>query len=197
MASSVAMSRSGPPGIFRRSFIRAYAAAIGLDPDTVCRKFEEQFPDPADTTRQAPAAAVRSSAAIPAIMSASDEGSHLGFRLTLEETTGLFRGGQLLTRGNRRLKAVAWDAGTLFAIALSAFIVLESLLDAARAGDIGGTAWGASSFWGTRQASLCLPRGQKTAGTASHLRLVKEAIGLSRSRSSRRCTRSTSCQQTS
>src|ERR1700716_699234 len=37
-----------PSGIFRRSFIRAYAGAIGLDPDTVAREFLEQFPDPLD-----------------------------------------------------------------------------------------------------------------------------------------------------
>ena len=37
-----------PSGIFRRSFIRAYAVAIGLDPDTVAREFLEQFPDPLD-----------------------------------------------------------------------------------------------------------------------------------------------------
>src|SRR5436853_7752541 len=37
-----------PAGIFRRSFIRAYAGAIGLDPDTVAREFLEQFPDPHD-----------------------------------------------------------------------------------------------------------------------------------------------------
>jgi len=36
-----------PAGIFRRSFVRAYAQAIGLDPDEVVREFLERFPDPA------------------------------------------------------------------------------------------------------------------------------------------------------
>jgi transcriptional regulator with XRE-family HTH domain len=36
-----------PSGIFRRSFMRAYAAAIGLDPETTVREFLEAFPDPA------------------------------------------------------------------------------------------------------------------------------------------------------
>ena len=36
-----------PSGIFRRAFIRAYAAGIGLDPDTIAREFHERFPDPA------------------------------------------------------------------------------------------------------------------------------------------------------
>jgi len=35
-----------PSGIFRRSFVRAYAEAIGLDPDSVVREFVEQYPDP-------------------------------------------------------------------------------------------------------------------------------------------------------
>jgi len=35
-----------PAGIFRRAFIRAYAHAIGLEPDVVVREFLELYPDP-------------------------------------------------------------------------------------------------------------------------------------------------------
>ncbi len=35
-----------PSGIFRKSFIRSYAEAIGLDPDPVVREFVDLFPDP-------------------------------------------------------------------------------------------------------------------------------------------------------
>ena len=35
-----------PAGIFRRAFIRAYAHAIGLNPDVVVREFLELYPDP-------------------------------------------------------------------------------------------------------------------------------------------------------
>ena len=35
-----------PSGIFRRSFVRAYAHAIALPPDEVVREFVERFPDP-------------------------------------------------------------------------------------------------------------------------------------------------------
>jgi len=35
-----------PTGIFRRAFIRAYAHAIGLEPDVVVREFLELYPDP-------------------------------------------------------------------------------------------------------------------------------------------------------
>jgi transcriptional regulator with XRE-family HTH domain len=36
-----------PAGIFRRAFVRAYAEAIGLDPESTVREFLEAFPDPA------------------------------------------------------------------------------------------------------------------------------------------------------
>ena len=37
-----------PRGIFRRSHVRAYALAIGLDPDAVVREFLEIHPDHLD-----------------------------------------------------------------------------------------------------------------------------------------------------
>lgn len=37
-----------PTGIFRRSFVRSYAQAIGLDGDAVVREFLELYPDPLD-----------------------------------------------------------------------------------------------------------------------------------------------------
>src|SRR5437763_1970579 len=36
-----------PGGIFRRSFIRDYANAVGLNVDEVSREFSDRFPDPA------------------------------------------------------------------------------------------------------------------------------------------------------
>src|SRR5688572_14855218 len=39
-----------PAGIFRRSFIRAYAQAIGLEPDAIVREFVELYPDPAEVS---------------------------------------------------------------------------------------------------------------------------------------------------
>ena len=35
-----------PSGIFRRAFIRAYAHAIGLEPDVIVREFIDLYPDP-------------------------------------------------------------------------------------------------------------------------------------------------------
>src|SRR3954466_1665414 len=44
-----------PSGIFRRAFIRAYAQAIGLEPDVVVREFVELFPDPGEVVAAVPA----------------------------------------------------------------------------------------------------------------------------------------------
>jgi cytoskeletal protein RodZ len=46
-----------PAGIFRRAFIRAYAHAIGLDPDVVVREFLEIHPDPVEVVAAAAAMA--------------------------------------------------------------------------------------------------------------------------------------------
>jgi hypothetical protein len=36
-----------PGGIFRRAFVRSYAESVGLDPDAVFRRFEQQYKPPA------------------------------------------------------------------------------------------------------------------------------------------------------
>jgi len=46
-----------PTGIFRRAFIRAYAHAIGLEPDVVVRDFLEPHPDPIEVVATVPAIA--------------------------------------------------------------------------------------------------------------------------------------------
>jgi hypothetical protein len=46
-----------PSGIFRRAFIRAYAQAIGLQPDEVVREFLEVHPDPVEVLTVEPAGA--------------------------------------------------------------------------------------------------------------------------------------------
>src|SRR5262252_2008218 len=40
-----------PPGIYRRAFIRAYATAVGLDPESTLSEFLERFPDPNNERR--------------------------------------------------------------------------------------------------------------------------------------------------
>lgn len=46
-----------PTGIFRRSFVRSYAQAIGLDADEVVREFLERFPDASAVAAAPPPAA--------------------------------------------------------------------------------------------------------------------------------------------
>jgi transcriptional regulator with XRE-family HTH domain len=52
-----------PSGIFRRAFIRAYAHAIGLDPDVVVREFLEIYSDPIEVAETAEAIALAADAA--------------------------------------------------------------------------------------------------------------------------------------
>lgn len=47
-----------PSGIFRRAFIRAYAHAIGLNPDVVVREFLEVYPEPPEVVATATAIAL-------------------------------------------------------------------------------------------------------------------------------------------
>lgn len=121
-----------PSGIFRRSFIRAYAEAIGLDPDSVCREFLERFPD-ADGPVPIPVMPVQASA--PPVPRTSNlnsmpvrpaAGSTVGLRLTLAETRRPFSAGQLLRRPGARWRAVVWDAGSLIGVALALFVALDA-----------------------------------------------------------------------
>jgi hypothetical protein len=43
-----------PAGIFRRAFVRAYAAAIGMDQETAVREFLERFPEPVEDVEPSP-----------------------------------------------------------------------------------------------------------------------------------------------
>jgi transcriptional regulator with XRE-family HTH domain len=51
-----------PKGIFRRAYIRAYAKAIGLEPEAVAREFLELYPDAEDVAAPAAVAAARQGA---------------------------------------------------------------------------------------------------------------------------------------
>jgi len=99
-----------PPGIFRRSFIRAYAQGIGLDPDEVTQEFLERFPDPLEPS---------SSATSPAPPSAA---GGTALRLTLADTGAWFVGGPALLDMRYRWAAIACDAGVVVAIAVSVFV---------------------------------------------------------------------------
>jgi hypothetical protein len=116
-----------PSGIYRRSFVRAYAQAIGLDPDEVAREFAEQFPDPAELLAAAQTAAPASPAAKaiepPAPPAPSSASTTSAIRLKISEAGRPFVRGHLLAGMRQRLVAVAYDGGVVVAIALCVFMV--------------------------------------------------------------------------
>jgi transcriptional regulator with XRE-family HTH domain len=98
-----------PSGIFRRSFVRAYATAIGLDAEDVVREFLERFPDPAEKAAESHEA--RRTDRRFAFERAA------GLRLTLADTPQPFIGGRVLAALKRRSTAVALDAAVNLAVA--------------------------------------------------------------------------------
>ena len=101
-----------PTGLYRRAFMRAYATAIGLDPEPIVREFIARFPDPEETT-------------IPtAIVAAPLPGTRAVLRLTLAEPAGTFAGGDVVHEIRRRLIAVVADAAVLGAIAAALYVVV-------------------------------------------------------------------------
>jgi transcriptional regulator with XRE-family HTH domain len=122
-----------PSGIFRRSFMRAYAEAVGLDAEATVREFLQRFPDPSDVPSDTTAsAASRPDAGGPQSAPAEMDGaarrepSSSALRLTLVETGLPFSGGRLLADVRRRWSAAAWDFGSILAIAVLVFVVIDS-----------------------------------------------------------------------
>lgn len=104
-----------PGGIFRRSFVRSYAEAIGLDGDEIVREFLERYPD---------AQQLEATAALIASGEMPKPRPKAMLRLTLADAPRPFSGGRLLETITARLKAAAWDCGATLSLALIAFIVL-------------------------------------------------------------------------
>ncbi len=105
-----------PSGIFRKSFIRAYAQAVGLDPDETTREFMERFPDPNDpdiaslTSPGAPAPTAAPARPVAVPLPARPRAS-AARNLTLSQ----------------RATSVAWDAGMIITCALLLSAVFGSL----------------------------------------------------------------------
>lgn len=110
-----------PTGIFRRAFIRAYAAGIGLDPDTITREFFERFPDPAERTSTPAGEAPTTARTAP---QGSSPRTDTVLRLTLADTS--FVRGRLLADLGRRCAAVGCDAAMMLAVATIMYVVAGS-----------------------------------------------------------------------
>jgi transcriptional regulator with XRE-family HTH domain len=100
-----------PTGIFRRSFFRVYAAALGLDAEPLLREFLTRFPDPG----------VVDAAALG--LDASPAAQEPPLRLTLAESWHPFANGLQLVGARQRCAAAAWDLGVLLAFATALFLV--------------------------------------------------------------------------
>jgi transcriptional regulator with XRE-family HTH domain len=110
-----------PSGIFRRSFMRSYAEAIGLDADETVREFLDRFPDP-----QVPVAAAADGSIKTNPQAVRRQiGPKTVLRLTLADSPPPFSGGRILARASCRLAAVACDVGTTVALALTAFVFID------------------------------------------------------------------------
>ena len=105
-----------PAGIFRRSFFRSYARAIGVDVEANLREFLERFPDPFHAEPKGGEATPSGASQRPAPAG--------NLRLTFADSSKPFVGGRLVRRLHRRLAAAATDLGATLAIALAASLVV-------------------------------------------------------------------------
>jgi transcriptional regulator with XRE-family HTH domain len=112
-----------PSGIFRRSFMRSYAEAIGLDADETLREFLERFPDPQGPVAGAVAGEGSPKTESKAVLRQTDPKTVL--RLTLADSRAPFSGGRILARAGCRLAAAACDTTTTVALALTAFVFID------------------------------------------------------------------------
>jgi hypothetical protein len=148
-----------PSGIFRRSFIRAYASAIGLDPEATVREFQQRFPDPADPARPAPPSGSGSPGG-------TETEPETVLRLTLADTGLPFSGGPVLAHIRQRGAAVAWDAGVVVAIAITLFVVLGEFWSSLGISMLCYYAGGILILGNTPGVCLFAPRQSEDEGTA-------------------------------
>jgi transcriptional regulator with XRE-family HTH domain len=99
-----------PAGIFRRSFLRAYAQSVGLDVEATLHEFLERFPDPDPDGLNPPQTAPPASP----------------LRLTLADTGSSFAPGRILASARRRCLAIACDLAVIVTLGLAMSLVLES-----------------------------------------------------------------------
>ena len=140
-----------PTGLYRRAFIRAYATAIGLDPEPVVREFMARFPDPEDAATPLP---------VPVA-----PGPRAVLRLTLAEPGGVTGRtmGQIV---GRRLLAVATDALVIGWLAAAVSLVFGSLWAPLAVAGLAYYVVGTLAFGTTPGAFLAASTGGRTADAA-------------------------------
>jgi transcriptional regulator with XRE-family HTH domain len=120
-----------PTGIFRRSFVRTYATAIGLDPDAVVREFLELYPDPIDPPVDALAADAAPPrpvapparrplwAALAALLALPP-----GLRLRVADTARMFAKRHMIPEVRGRWAAVSVDAAVILGTGIALFLLV-------------------------------------------------------------------------
>lgn len=126
-----------PGGIFRRSFVKSYALAIGLDPDETLQQFLDHYPEATD-----PSGVVPVPSAVAAIELPRRRALKAGLRLHLADEPRVFAAGQVLMGARRRIFAASTDMAVPTALAGVAYLLVglfwEPLAVAAMAYFIGG-----------------------------------------------------------
>ncbi len=135
-----------PSGIFRRSFIRAYARAVGLDPDETARQFLECFPDLNDPDHVTLALAGGPPSASSAAPEVPPAPSQPAARAAVAD----------------RLMAVLWDAGIVITLGLLFDAAFGSLWAPLAVATIVYYAAGVLIFGNTPGVCLCVPAWRKS-----------------------------------
>jgi transcriptional regulator with XRE-family HTH domain len=131
-----------PPAIYRRSYMRAYAQAVGLDVEATTQEFLERFPDPHPHPLFAPQ---------PTLPVSS-------LRLTLADTGGFFAPGRSLSSARVRCLAIACDAAVITTLGLAIGLLLKALWMPLCVVMIAYYAAGVLLLGNTPGARLCAPR---------------------------------------
>jgi len=146
-----------PPGIFRRSFMRAYAQAVGLDVEATTREFLERFPDP-DPDGLNPSQSTPPASPL---------------RLTLADTGESFAAGRVLASARVRCLAVVCDAAVIVTLGLAIGLLLKTLWMPLCLVMIGYYAGGILLLGNTPGVRLCAPeRHPRRPTTATRTRRI-------------------------
>ena len=111
-----------PAGIFRRSFVRAYATAIGLDPDAILREFLELYPDRIEVLVEPPTAEAAVAPATAASSLPTAVGLPAGLRLRIANTARMFAKRHMIPAIRGRWAAVSVDAAVILGTGVALFL---------------------------------------------------------------------------
>ena len=132
-----------PPAIYRRSFIRAYARAVGLDVEATLDEFLDGFPDPDDPNGLNPRKSTVSASPL---------------RLTLADTGTPFELGRILVAVRLRVLAIVCDLAAIVILGLAMDLVLKTLWMPLCLVILGYYAGGILLLGNTPGVRLCAPR---------------------------------------